>query len=91
MLICLSGMVQFVQSGLDALTRGPLHGDPTPINIAMAVIGTAIGIILTSYVYIKSRDFVEEQQDAISPLPERMPLIREESYLSHNGGTYGST
>ncbi|KAF7538798.1 hypothetical protein G7054_g2576 [Neopestalotiopsis clavispora] len=78
MITCLSGLVNFSQSGLDALTHGPLNGDPTPINAVMAVLGTLIGIILTSYVYIKGRDFEVELHHETAP-QERMPLIRENS------------
>lgn len=83
MITCLSGLVNFSQSGLDALTHGPLNGDPTPINAVMAVIGTLIGIALTSYVYIKSRNFDVEvrQEDARQETMrrERMALIREDT------------
>ena len=76
MIICLSGLVNFVQSGLDALTHGPLNGDPTPINIAMAVGGTILGLVLTIYVAVKTRDYKEELKEESAP-PERVPLIRE--------------
>lgn len=79
MITCLSGLVNFSQSGLDALTHGPLQGDPTPINAAMAVVGTIIGIALTSYVYIKARNYEAEMKQEATP-PERMPLIREDTY-----------
>ena len=78
MIICLSGLVNFVQSGLDALTHGPLHGDPTPINIAMAIAGTILGLILTAFVAIQTREYKEELKEESAP-PERVPLIREET------------
>jgi hypothetical protein len=83
MITCLSGLVNFSQSGLDALTHGPLDGDPTPINIFMAVVGTILGIALTSFVHIKSRDFQEDVQEGDGN-GERMGLIREEP------GEYGT-
>lgn len=83
MITCLSGLVNFSQSGLDALTHGPLNGDPTLVNAIMAVVGTVIGIALTSYVYIKSRDFEVElkQEDARQETvrQERMALIQEDT------------
>ncbi|KAK6084859.1 Protein FMP42-like protein 2 [Seiridium cupressi] len=83
MITCLSGLVNFSQSGLDALTHGPLEGDPTPINAVMAVIGTLIGIALTGYVFIKSRAFdVEVRQEHTrqeNVRQERMALIREDT------------
>ncbi|KAI9170731.1 photosystem II D2 [Paramyrothecium foliicola] len=62
-LTCISGLVNFVQSGLDELTHGPLHEDPTPINIAMGAGGAVIGGILTIFVAVKGRTFVEERHD----------------------------
>lgn len=87
MIICISGLVNFSQSGLDALTHGPLEGDPTPINIFMAVAGTLIGLALTSYVYVKSRNFEVEirQENGHQEQLESMPLIRE------NTAEYGSS
>ncbi|KAH9897541.1 putative MFS transporter [Xylariomycetidae sp. FL2044] len=82
---CVSGLFQFSQSGLDALTHGPLGNDPTPINIVMAVIGTLLALLLTIYVIIKGRAFREEQEEIVTHDDEQLPLIREES------GEYGTT
>ncbi|ORY56366.1 FMP42 protein [Pseudomassariella vexata] len=88
MITCLSGLMNFGQSGLDALTHGPLHGDPTPINIAMAVAGTVIGIALTTFIFVKARNFQVQQDEDIAHnervVRERMPLIREAT------GEYGT-
>ncbi|KAI0017776.1 putative amino acid transporter [Xylariomycetidae sp. FL0641] len=75
---CLSGLVNFSQAGLDALTHGPLNGDPTPINIAMAVGGTGISIALTVYVTIQDRKIREEASRDSQDATERIGLIREE-------------
>ena len=85
MLICLSGLVQFAQSALDALTHGPLKGNPTPINLLMGAGGTIIAVILTTFVHIKSQALQKEQKEETAE-PERMRLIREESEY----GTLGS-
>lgn len=78
MLTCISGIVNFSQSGIDALTHGPLHGDPTPINVAFAVFGSAIGLILTVYVYHQAHKYEVEQSDKPEMSdPQRLPLIRE--------------
>lgn len=80
---CLSGLFNFSQSALDALTHGPLDGDPTPINIAMAVAGTLCGLLLTGWVVFKGREYEREVQGQAQPAAaqghaiERMPLIRE--------------
>jgi hypothetical protein len=52
MLICLSGLVNFAQPGLDALTEGHLKGNPAPINIVMAVLGTTLSISLSAHIAI---------------------------------------
>ncbi|KAI1874273.1 uncharacterized protein JN550_002852 [Neoarthrinium moseri] len=75
---CLSGLVNFGQSGLDALTHGPLHGNPIPINVFMAVGGTVLGIALAGYVQIKTMKYQAEVVEE-SGRQERMALIREES------------
>ncbi|KAI1151113.1 amino acid transporter [Nemania diffusa] len=75
---CISGVLSFSQYGLDALVHGPLDGNPTPINIILTVAGTAVGLFLTSYVAIKSKDYREESLQGDHTQGERMRLIREE-------------
>lgn len=82
---CLSGLFNFSQSALDALTHGPLEGNPTPINIAMAAAGTACSLLLTGWVMFKGRQYERDMQDQGAQqqpalgqaVVERMPLIRE--------------
>ncbi|KAL7627354.1 hypothetical protein AAE478_001546 [Parahypoxylon ruwenzoriense] len=86
---CLSGLVNFSQSGLDALTHGPLHGDPTPINAAMAAGGTILGVALTAYVVVQGRSFrrsLQQKEDA-ARIQERIGLIREGTVEEHEYGT----
>ncbi|KAI1386134.1 putative MFS transporter [Hypoxylon trugodes] len=87
---CLSGLVNFVQSGLDALTHGPLQGDPTPINAVMAAGGAILGVALTAYVLIQGRLFrqkLQKREDA-ERVQERLGLIREEREAEEAG--YGT-
>ncbi|KAI1377496.1 putative MFS transporter [Hypoxylon crocopeplum] len=87
---CLSGLVNFVQSGLDALTHGPLQGDPTPINAVMAAGGTILSLALTAYIVIQGRSFrlkLQKKEDA-DRVQERLGLIREEREAEDAG--YGS-
>ncbi|KAI0451483.1 amino acid transporter [Xylaria acuta] len=74
---CISGVLTFSQSGIDVLIHGPLDGNPTPINIALTVAGTAVGLFLTVYVAVKSRDYREETHDDCHERDEQMCLIRE--------------
>ncbi|KAF6828762.1 major facilitator superfamily transporter [Colletotrichum plurivorum] len=83
-IVCVSGVINFAQSGLDALTHGPLHGDPTPVNITLGGAGTVIGVILTAFVAIKGRTFVQEEKPALDAMEERQRL------LSNAGQDYGT-
>ncbi|KAJ5299211.1 hypothetical protein N7476_010768 [Penicillium atrosanguineum] len=73
-IICLSGLANFSQYGLDALTHGPFHENPIPINATLAIAGFVVGIALVTYVSIASRNHTpfDEHED------EREPLIQEE-------------
>jgi MFS family permease len=54
-IICLSGLFNFSQSGLDYLFHETFHGDPVPVNLILLSAGLAIGVTLVLYVAIKSR------------------------------------
>ncbi|KAI8291056.1 hypothetical protein K4K60_003526 [Colletotrichum sp. SAR11_57] len=82
-IVCVSGLINFSQSGLDALTHGPLGGDPTPVNITLGAAGTVVGLILTVFVAIKGRTFVKEEKPALDAMEERQRL------LSTAGQDYG--
>lgn len=82
--MCVSGVINFAQSGLDALTHGPLRGDPTPVNITLGGAGTVIGVILTAFVAIKGRTFVQEEKPVLDAMEERQRL------LSNAGHDYGT-
>ncbi|KAI1209560.1 putative MFS transporter [Annulohypoxylon truncatum] len=87
---CLSGLVNFVQSGLDALTHGPLEDDPTIINAVMAAVGTVLGVTLTTYIIVQGRLFRAklEKNEAAERVQERLGLIREEREAEEAG--YGT-
>ncbi|KAF7562470.1 hypothetical protein G7046_g1667 [Stylonectria norvegica] len=81
---CISGMVNLVQSGLDALTHGPLHGNPTPINAVMGILGAVVGITLVVFVAIQGKRFVEEKTDMEADQETQRLLVE-----AH--GTYGTS
>ncbi|KAI1491936.1 amino acid transporter [Biscogniauxia mediterranea] len=92
---CVSGLVNFAQYGLDALTHGPvLAGNPTPINAAMGVAGTALGAVLAAYVAVRSRsyrlelDSLQKKTGDDGDDSERRSLLREGSRGS--AGDYGT-
>ncbi|KAF5662711.1 hypothetical protein FHETE_7817 [Fusarium heterosporum] len=58
---CISGVTQLSQSGLDALTHGPLQNNPTPINATLGGAGAIVGLVLTIFVAVKGRSFAEKK------------------------------
>ncbi|KAK2602876.1 hypothetical protein N8I77_009378 [Diaporthe amygdali] len=52
----ISGVGQFIQPALDALTHGPLQDNPVPINLFFAMAGSVISAALTFFVYVKTRE-----------------------------------
>ncbi|KAJ5101395.1 Major facilitator superfamily domain general substrate transporter [Penicillium alfredii] len=73
-IICLSGLVNFSQYGLDALTHHKFNGNPIPINGFLAVAGLVVGIALVSFVCVAGRQ-MREHEDVDE---ERQRLILEE-------------
>jgi hypothetical protein len=69
-----SGLVNFSQYALDALTHGPFNNNPIPINIFLAVAGFVIGTGLVSYVQIEGRR-LRERRLAMEEDEERERLI----------------
>ncbi|OIW34399.1 MFS general substrate transporter [Coniochaeta ligniaria NRRL 30616] len=54
-IICLSGLFNFSQSGLDYLFHQTFHNDPVPVNLMLLSAGLAVGVVLVAYVAVKSR------------------------------------
>ncbi|KAI0908920.1 major facilitator superfamily domain-containing protein [Ustulina deusta] len=54
-IICLAGLFNFSQSGLDYLFHDTFHGDPTPVNLILLSMGLAAGICLVGFVALKAR------------------------------------
>lgn len=55
LIICLAGLLNFSQSGLDALTHKTFEGDPIPVNVILLVLALAVGVALVGFVWYKSR------------------------------------
>jgi hypothetical protein len=58
--------------GLDALTHGPLSGNPIPANVFMPVGGISLGITVAAFVAVKVRVFPE----ALSYVPIGVTISR---------------
>ncbi len=54
-IICLSGLLNFSQSGLDYLFHETFDGNPVPVNVILLSIGLIVGIALVCYVGVKGR------------------------------------
>ncbi|KAB5551260.1 major facilitator superfamily transporter [Coniochaeta sp. 2T2.1] len=54
-IICLSGLFNFSQSGLDYLFHQTFRNDPVPVNLMLLSAGLAVGLALVVYVWWKSR------------------------------------
>ena len=67
LIICLAGLLNFSQSGLDAMTHKVFHRDPLPVNLILLVIALTVGVALVGYVYHQSRhlkrDALEEEAE----------------------------
>lgn len=55
LIICLAGLLNFSQSGLDALTYRQFGGDPFPVNVALLSVAVVVGVALVLFVWRKSR------------------------------------
>ncbi|ETS87972.1 hypothetical protein PFICI_01800 [Pestalotiopsis fici W106-1] len=50
-IICLSGLFNFSQSGLDYLFHKTFHNDPVPVNVMLLGLGLAVGVFLVVFVW----------------------------------------
>ncbi|KAI7126386.1 hypothetical protein D0868_15362 [Hortaea werneckii] len=67
LIICLAGLFNFAQAGLDALTHGVFANNPVPVNLILLVAAAAVGVALVGYVWRKSytmqREKLEEEAE----------------------------
>ncbi|KAI1119375.1 major facilitator superfamily domain-containing protein [Nemania sp. NC0429] len=54
-IICLAGLFNFSQSGLDYATHEIFNDQPVPVNVILLTIGIIIGISLVGNVFVESR------------------------------------
>ncbi|KAI9689270.1 MAG: hypothetical protein M1820_010181 [Bogoriella megaspora] len=93
LIICLAGLFNFVQSGLDALTHGAFKNDPRPINAVLLGVEVVVGAVLVLYVYWRSRSIERErlEEEAEGAREVLMPgAEREEVERRHGHEGYGS-
>ncbi|KAA8645356.1 putative MFS transporter Fmp42 [Aspergillus tanneri] len=55
LIICLAGLGNFAQAGLDALTFKVFHRNPVPVNIVLTILTFFIGTALVGFVWWKAK------------------------------------
>ncbi|CZR50960.1 related to MFS amino acid transporter [Phialocephala subalpina] len=67
LIICLAGLFNFSQSGLDALLHKVFRGDPVPVNLMLLGSAGVVGVALCVFVGVKAyhfrRDRLEEEAE----------------------------
>lgn len=83
LIICLAGILNFVQSPLDALTHTVFHGNPIPVNLVLLGCAVTVGTLLVAYTAIKSRNMKRHrlEMEAEGATDNAMPA---------NGTSYGT-
>ncbi|KAL9601780.1 MAG: hypothetical protein Q9219_002270 [cf. Caloplaca sp. 3 TL-2023] len=73
LIICLAGLLNFVQSALDAATHTVFGGDPVPINVLLLVLALVVGVALVGFVGWKSQKMQRERlEDEAEGATERL-------------------
>lgn len=93
LVICLAGLLNFTQAGLDALTHKVFANDPIPVNVILLSSALLVGVVLVWYVWRKSytmhREKLEEEAETA-----RETLIPgadvENTERPHGHETYGT-
>ncbi|KAH8177714.1 major facilitator superfamily protein [Sarocladium implicatum] len=55
LIICLSGLLNLSQSGLDVLFHNTFNGDPVPVNLMLLFGGVIVGTALVAFVTVQAR------------------------------------
>ena len=78
LIICLAGLLNLSQSGLDALTLVVFNRNPVPVDVMLLSISLLIGIALVVYIRRKSqqmkRSFLEEDAEADARIVSEMTM-----------------
>lgn len=93
LIICLAGLFNFTQAGLDALTHKVFHNSPIPVNAMLCGTAAAVGVVMVGYVWRKSvtlaadkvKEEAEEAREVLMPGAEEERVNRP-----HGHETYGT-
>jgi hypothetical protein len=79
LIICLAGVGNFAQAGLDALTLRVWSGDPVPVNVGLTVLVACVGGGLVGFVAYQTGVLCGRGDgDGDQVVREREPLLRNE-------------
>jgi len=93
LVICLAGVLNFFQAGLDALTHKAFGNDPIPVNVLLLGSALVVGIALVGYVWRKSYTMHREklEEEAENARETLMPDADvENTERPHGHETYGT-
>jgi hypothetical protein len=74
LIICLSGLFNFLQTPLDALTHQTFHDNPVPVNIMLLSVALVVGVALTLFVWRESKIMSKEQLQAEAEAAVEQPM-----------------
>ena len=84
LIICLAGVLNFVQSPLDALTHTIFNENPIPVNALLLGLAVLVGVALVTYTFVQSKSMKREQ------LEEEAEGATESLIPTPNRNTYGT-
>lgn len=84
LIICLAGLLNFIQSPLDALTHVAFNLNPVPVNVILTGTAIVVGTALVVFVKVKTRNAARDQleDEAEEATEQLMP-----NGTSHGYGT----
>lgn len=87
LIICLAGILNFSQSGLDALTHRAFRNDPIPVNVLLLGLAVLVGGALVGYVWRRSTRMAREklEDEAEGARETQMPTTD-----ANADGSYGT-
>lgn len=62
-IIFFSGVINLSQTGIVALTKTTFHGNPTPVNVFLAIAAFIVGVALVTYVTVQTYRMQKKLQD----------------------------
>lgn len=91
LIICLAGLLNFSQSGLDAATHKLFKKNPIPVNVMLLGLALLVGIALVAFVWRRSHKIMRENvEDEAEGAREQLMPGGEESDVRDYGAVNGN-